>query len=129
MKTLFALLLLLGPLTSVFAQSRKIENARVIIQDQDNRRNDDRRYDDRRYNDRRNDSYAMTGRERDQLIQRIRDDFRWKVRNVENSRYMRPAEKRRQIRALENEKDYKIRQVNERYFESRNRYSDRSQRW
>jgi len=118
MKKVFALVLALGAMTAVFAQRGydRREGARDVILGQRN---------GNIYDGHRNDGYYSI-RERDADIQRIRRDYNWKIESVQHNRYLRKAEKRRQIRFLENERDARIRQVIERYnYSNRNYRSNR----
>lgn len=108
MKKLFVLVLATGAMTSVFAQrgyDRKDESRDVIL-GQQNRSvyNDNRGYDG-----------YFSSRERDDQIERINRNYNWRIQSVRNDRYLRHAEKKREIRFLENERDTKIREVVERY--------------
>ena len=118
MKKIFALAIALGTITAVFAQGGyDRRDSRDIVLGQPNRGgvyNNDRGYN--------NGYYGV--RERDEQIQRIRREYNWRIESVDHDRYLRKAEKRRQIRFLENERDAKIRDVMARY----DRYNDRSYR-
>lgn len=115
MKKVFALILALGAITAVFAQNghdRRDESGDVIL-GQPNRvvYNNDRGY---------NNGYYST-RYRDEQIQRIRREYNWKIQSVQHDRYLRRADRKRQIRFLENERDAKIREVmNYNYYNNRN---------
>ena len=117
MKKIFALAIALGTITAVFAQGGyDRRESRDVVLGQPNRGvyNNDRGYN--------NGNYGI--RDRDEQIQRIRREYNWKIESVQHDRYLRKAEKRRQIRFLENERDARIREVMVRY----NRYDDRSHR-
>jgi hypothetical protein len=111
MKRVFALVIALGAMTAVFAQrgyDRRDESRDVVLGQQGNRNvygNNNRGY---------NNEY-MSVREREEQIQRIRRQYKWKIESVQHDRYLRKAEKKRQIRFLENERDARIRDVWERY--------------
>lgn len=110
MKKIFALAIALSTITVVFAQGGyDRRSSRDVVLGQPNRGV---------YNN----GYGI--RERDEQIQRIRREYNWKIESVEHSRYLRKAEKRRQIRFLENERNAKIREVMIRY----DRYNDRNHR-
>jgi hypothetical protein len=115
MKKIFALVVALGAMTAVFAQHRQ-ESRDVILGHPDRGvYNNDRGYNNGRY----------SARERDEQILRIRRQYAWRIESVEHDRYLRKAEKRRQIRFLENERDARIREVMNRYdrnYSSRGRY-------
>lgn len=143
MKKLFTLLFTFGSLTSVFAQYNNENRPR---RDDDNTtyesrngkggysnpatdRNNDKR--DNAYNDRRyNESYAMNSRERDFQIQKINRQFSYKISSVRGNRYLRAREKDFQIRNLERQRQDEIRNIENRYRGSRNRYYDsHANRW
>jgi hypothetical protein len=108
MKKLFALVFAIGAVTSAFAQRSydRRDESRDVILGQQNRPV---------YNNNRgNDGYFST-RERDDQIERINRNYSWRIQSVRNDRYLRHAEKKREIRFLENERDTKIREVVERY--------------
>ena len=111
MKKVFALVIALGAMTAVFAQrgyDRRDESRDVVLGQQGNRNvygNNNRGY---------NDGY-MSAREREEQIQRIRRQYNWKIQSVQHDRYLRKAEKKRQIRYLENERDARIKEVIDRY--------------
>jgi len=116
MKKLFALVFAIGAVTSAFAQRSydRRDESRDVILGQQNRPV---------YNNNRgNDGYFST-RERDDQIERINRNYSWRIlQSVRNDRYLRHAEKKREIRFLENERDTKIREVVERY----NYYNNRN---
>lgn len=117
MKKIFALVIALGTITAVFAQGGyDRRESRDVVLGQPNRGvyNNDRGHN--------NGYYSI--RERDEQIQRIRREYNWKIESVDHDRYLRKAEKRRQIRFLENERDAQIREVMIRY----ERYNDRNRR-
>ncbi len=108
MKKLFALVFAIGAVTSAFAQrsyDRRDESCDVILGQQNRPVYN---------NNRGNDGYFST-RERDDQIERINRNYSWRIQSVRNDRYLRHAEKKREIRFLENERDTKIREVVERY--------------
>lgn len=111
MKKVLALVIALGAMTVVFAQrgyDHRNESRDVVLGQQGNRNvygNNNRGY---------NDGY-MSAREREEQIQRIRRQYKWKIESVQHDRYLRKAEKKRQVRFLENERDARIREVWERY--------------
>lgn len=111
MKKVFALVIALGAMTAVFAQrgyDRRNESRDVVLGQQGNKNvygKNNRSY---------NDGY-MSAREREEQIQRIRRQYKWKIESVQHDRHLRKAEKKRQIRFLENERDARIREVWERY--------------
>lgn len=106
-------MLALGSMTAVFAQRSydRRDESRDVILGQGNRNV---------YNDRHNNDH-FSARERDEQVQRIRRQYNWKIESVQHDRYLRKAEKKRQVRFLENERDAKIREVIERYnYQNRN---------
>jgi hypothetical protein len=110
MKKVFALVIALGAMTAVFAQRGydRRDDSRDVVLGQGNRNvysNNNRGYN--------NGSFTI--RERDEQIQRIRRQYNWKIESVQHDRYLRKAEKKRQVRFLENERDARIREVWERY--------------
>ena len=118
MKKVFALVIALGAMTAAFAQrgyDRRDESRDVILGQPNNGvYNNDRGYNNNRY-------YSI--RERDEQIQRIRREYNWKIESAKHDRYLRKAERKRQIRFLENERDARIREVMNRYsyYNDRNR--------
>lgn len=95
--------------TVLFAQSGRRESRDMIL-GQENYRIEDRTVysNERRYGY--NDGY-FSAKEKDQMIDKIRRDYNWKIESVQHNRYIRNGEKRREIRFLENERDAKIRAV------------------
>lgn len=118
MKKIFALALALSAMTAVFAQRGydRRDESRDVILGQPNRNvyNNDRGYN--------NGNYAM--RDRDQQVRRINQEYNWKIESVKRDRYLRRAEKRRQVRLLERERDARIREIVQRS----NSYSNRNYR-
>jgi hypothetical protein len=108
MKKVFTLLLSLGAMTAVFAQrGHDRDQSRDVILGQQNRTI----YD----NDRRGDYGNYNDRDKQEQIQRIYREYNWKIESVRRDRYLRNSEKKREIRSLENERDSKIRYINDRY--------------
>jgi hypothetical protein len=110
MKKVFALALAIVAVTTVFAQRGydHRDESRDIVLGQPNNRNV---YgNDRGYN---NGNYSI--RERDAQIQRITREYSRRIEAVKYDRYLRKAEKKRQIRFLENERDARVREVMRRY--------------
>jgi hypothetical protein len=117
MKKAFALLFALGAMTAVFAQNGRSRNeSRDVILGSENNRPV---YNDRRGDDRRDDRYDnnryFSKKELDDRIERINRDYAWKIESVKRDRYLRNAEKKRQVRALENERKERIREIRERF--------------
>src|SRR6266542_5435983 len=121
MKKIFALVVALGTITAVFAQSGhdRRDESRDVILGQPGRGvyNNDRGY---------TNGYSV--RDRDEQVQRIRREYAWRIESVEHDRYLRRAEKKRQIRFLENERDARIREVMNRYNNRNRGYNDRRDR-
>ena len=121
MKKVFALVFALGAMTAVFAQGgydRRGESRDVILGQQNGSvYNNDRGYSNNRgYKN----GYSSI-RERDAQIDRIRREYEWRIQSVQRDRYLRKAERKRQIRFLENERDARIREVMESYRYQSNR--------
>jgi hypothetical protein len=124
MKKVFAMVIALGAMTAVFAQrgyDRRDESRDVILGQGNSNvyKGNSNVYNDRGYN---NGSYNI--RERDEQIQRIRREYNWRIESVQRDRHLRKAEKKRQVRFLENEKNARIREVMDRY----NRYNNSNNR-
>ena len=124
MKKVFAMVIALGAMTAVFAQrgyDRRDESRDVILGQGNSNvyKGNSSVYNDRGYN---NGSYNI--RERDEQIQRIRREYNWRIESVQRDRHLRKAEKKRQVRFLENEKNARIREVMDRY----NRYNNSNNR-
>ena len=122
MKKVFALVVALGAMTAVFAQRGydHRNESRDVILGQPNNTNV--------YGDQRNNNRYYSIRERDAQIERIKREYDWKIESLQHDRYLRKAERKRQIRYLENERDARIREVIERYNYSNNNrgYRNRS---
>ena len=121
MKKVFALVFALCAMTAVFAQGGydRRDESRDVILGQQNRSvyGNERGYDNNRSY---NNGYSTT-RERDAQIDRIRRQYAWKIESVQRDRYLRKAEKKRQVRFLEKERDARIREVMESYRYNSNR--------
>jgi len=109
MKKVFVLALSLVAVTTVFAQRGydQRNESRDVVLGQPNSRNvygNDRGY---------NNGFSI--RERDAQIQRINREYNRRIEAVKYDRYLRKAEKKRQVRFLENERDARIREVVQRY--------------
>lgn len=128
MKKIFALLIAVTAVGSVFAQSNR---------NWDNR--DDHRETASVYN-RNNDRYdnnRFTAKERDAQINRINAIFDQRIEAVQRDRRLKNSARKQEIRQLEEQRRNKIREVNERYarqstarYDNRNndRYNDRYDR-
>lgn len=117
MKKVFALVIALGAMTAVFAQrgyDHRDESRDVILGQQN-----------RNVYDNHNDGYYSSS-EKDAQIQRITREYNWKIESVQRDRYLRKAERKRQIRFLENERNARIREVIDRYnYQNRNYRTNR----
>lgn len=117
MKKMFTLLLSVGILATSYAQPNRQQNDKnfgksgqnVIVSNGHNKniygRNDHGIYDNR-------NPFA---RERDAQIDKINREFSYKVKAVENNRYMRSRQKKVAIRDLTNERNRQLQMVNARY--------------
>lgn len=119
MKKVFALVFALGAMTAVFAQSGYGRNeSRDVILGQGNRNI---------YDNSRNGNYY--GMDRQAEINRINQEYNWRIQQVQHDRYLRRSERKRQTRFLENERDQRIREVvrsyNDRNYNRRDRHRDR----
>ena len=95
MKKLISLLLCSAVICSAFAQ---------------------RNYHDKRYNDYpvyQNNNYKYN--ERARLIQRINDEYNFRISQVNYNRSLRHGQKKRAIKMLEKQRAFEISQVNTRY--------------
>ena len=112
MKKILALALSMGALTTVFAQNGypkdSRDESRGIVYGKPN----NQVYDNKNY---RNDNYSFSARERDAQIERINREFDFKIMAVKRNRYLRNAEKKREIRMLEKERTEQIWQLNQRF--------------
>jgi hypothetical protein len=107
MKKIFTLVFALGAATAIFAQGGHGRNeSRDVILGQQNRTV----YNNPRSN---NDYYSI--QDRDAQIQRINREYDWRIQSIERDRYLRKAEKKRQIRALQNERDARIIEIRRSY--------------
>ena len=125
MKQILTLLLALGAIASVQAQSSRYpdrnDSRDVILGDRN-----DRVYDNNsRYG---NNTYSFGARERDQQIDRINRDYDRRIRQVEKDRWMRSYEKRQQVQRLEVQRRNEIAQVWERFRNNRNLHRDNDYR-
>jgi hypothetical protein len=123
MKKVFALFIALGAMTAVFAQRGydRRDDSRDVVLGQQGNRNVYENNNNRGYN---NGYYSV--RERDEQIQRIRREYNWRIESVQRDRHLRKAEKKRQVRYLENERGARIREVMERYnYQSSNNRTNR----
>jgi hypothetical protein len=124
MKKILTLFFALGMVTVSFAQLGRSYpsqqgGSRDVILGNNNDRNT---YGNNRYG-----TYSFSDRDRDAQIQRIRISYNQKIREVQRSRYLKNAEKRRRVKLLERQRDLEIRQVNERFNDRRNvHYGNRS---
>src|SRR5437762_13318495 len=101
MKKLFTLALSLGLISSVFAQSG---HAREVIGVQSHNK----------VMDQRNEAARME-RDKASQIQKINREFDMKVAQVQNNRWLKNKDKKRQIRQLEVQRKQQIDAVNQKY--------------
>ncbi len=158
MKKIFTLLFVVGMFTMAQAQPGNRDNRQG---DQRNDQRNDQRYDqqnDQRY-DQRNDqrdfdkgydkgrfivetnrNFEKDGRyddrfgmerKRDMMIARINQEYDYKIQKVKRNFFMDWYVKQRQIRNLENERQWQISMVYERFndYRGRNRNNDRDDRY
>jgi len=117
MKKLFALVFALGTVTAIFAQGGYGRNeSRDVILGQPNRTV---------YDNNRNGNYY--GMDRQAEINRINQEYNWRIQQVQQDRYLRRSERKRQIRFLENERDQRIREVMRSY--NNRGYNRRDRDW
>ncbi len=105
MKKLLTLLIAFASISSVFAQSRKIEEARRVINGQS---------DDRRVEDERSSRYpnSTSGTTRHEEIDQVNREYDRKINAVRMNPTLSAAEKDRRIRELEAQRDRRIRSIN-----------------
>ena len=94
-------------------------NSRDVVLGQSNGRTNDGRY---------GNHSSFSERERAEHVNRIRYHYREKIQDVRHSRYLRPAEKRRQVHILELQRDQEIRRINDYFRNQRNGHYDNSRR-
>jgi hypothetical protein len=112
MKTILTILITLGALATVHAQSRE-ETRRIILGE----RTDDRSPDTR--NDRdvvlgRNDNGRYAGN-RQQEIDQVNREYDNKITSIRNNRHLDRQEKDRTIRQLEQDRQRRLADINRRY--------------
>lgn len=122
MKKIFTLLLAMGSLSAVFAQSGR--DYKDGYPNQDKKMQPSRDYDRNSennayaYNDRRNNNYAYS-RERAFQLEKINREYDYRVNSVVCNRRLRPFEKNRILHDLDVERAYRIREVNARFDQRR----------
>ena len=120
MKKLFLFILAAGTLTTSFAQSRHDhDDAKEVILGQ--RTNNDGYGSNNRRDD---DRDVFSRREHDAQFEKINRSYNARIYDVQNNRWLRAAEKRRQIRTLEAQRDAELRRVSDRYNNRNNGYSN-----
>ena len=129
MKKIFTLLISLCALTTVFAQNHR--NGSYPQNDQNtfivpDSRNSfpDKNGDWNAGNGRYDNSNSMMDRERDAQIQRINREYNARINAVNRKFFLSSFQKRRMINNLEMERNQKIREINMRSYNSRNRQID-----
>jgi len=132
MKKILALFFAVGAMTAVFAQDGRSRNeSRDVILGQGNGNSNNRTvYDDHR-NDgySRNDGYNRNNgnyneRNLNDQIDRINRQYDWKIESVKRDRYLKNKEKKREIRDLESERDARIREIKDRFYDRNNNRSN-----
>ncbi|MGH2649262.1 MAG: hypothetical protein ACRDE8_16900 [Ginsengibacter sp.] len=108
MKKIITLLFSLGLFATSFAQYNHQQN------NEWNKRNDQYATSNGKYNNRWDDHNFSAG-DRDFQVEKINRDFAYKIRMIQNDRYMRHREKRAAIREAKNERSRQIQWVNERF--------------
>ena len=126
MKTMFTILFSVGLTIASFAQSSH-RNDYPTRNDRDvyGQRDDRDVYNDRGNNNRRYETYNFTAKERDEAIRNINRDYKDRIKAVRKSRSLRSAEKDREVRRLEWQRDQAIDRVNDRFTSNRNTYNNR----
>jgi hypothetical protein len=128
MKKIFTLLISLGALTAVFAQSHqngsypRNDHNTIIVPDSRNGFPDKNGDWNRVDNNGRYDN--SMNREKDEQIQRINREYNARINAVNRKFFLSSFQKRRMINNLEMERNQKIREVNMRFYNSRNRQFD-----
>jgi len=107
MKKILAVVFSLGLLSTAFAQGSHQRDRDITYGKPTNPV-----YNDNKYG--RNDGY-FSAREKDAQISRINREFDYKIMAIKRNRYMRNAEKNREIRQLERERAQEIRELNQRF--------------
>jgi hypothetical protein len=70
------------------------------------------------------ETYSFTRYEKDMQLAKIRDKYNDLERGVINSRYLNAAQKVKLISEIEKEKSERIKAVNDRFNDERNKYND-----
>jgi hypothetical protein len=119
MKKIFTLVFSLGIISISFAQS-----GHTNYPDSRDSRNVVLGQPHQVYNDQ--DHTMNSFGQRDRMIQQVNQQFDYKIRQVQQNRYLRNGEKKRQIRSLEQQRAQQIQQVNSRYtnYTSNRRHDD-----
>lgn len=123
MKKILTLVLALGTISSVFAQSRNDH-------DRDDHDRDNNRYaqtSNNYGNNYRSYSNSYNTRERDMQIANINREYEARSYAVRSNRWLRNNEKNRQLYILDNQRAAAISQLNSRYADSR--YAGRNDRY
>lgn len=101
MKKIFVLLIAFGSFASGYSQSRKIEEAKRVINGEPERKV---------YSETGNRNPSSTSRSED--VNSINREYDQKINAVRANPFLSAAEKERRIRELENERNRKIRAIN-----------------
>jgi hypothetical protein len=134
MKKIFTLLFAVGMFTMAQAQpgsrdNRQIDQRNDQRNDQQNDQQYDRQFDQRDFNDgfdndgfdkggRYYDKFSMERRKRMEIA-RINQNFDYKIQKVKRSFFLSWFEKQRQIRSLEQQRQFELRKVHIKYTYSR----------
>jgi hypothetical protein len=71
-----------------------------------------------------NEMYSLTRYERDMRVKNINEDYNKALKNIVTMRFLSPAQKVKLIREIELKRAAQIKNVNERFNDSRNKYND-----
>ena len=115
MKKFFALLITFGAFTAAFSQSRKIEEARRVINGETKEERTVSRDESSRYPE----SPASREEETDKIYRQ----YDRKIEAVRNNPLLSSEEKEKRIRDLQYERDRKIRENNDRYTSNKKHHS------
>jgi hypothetical protein len=122
MKKIFTLVLSITLFTTAFAQYDRGNQ-----QDFGNKKDNDAAYNDNRSKkggDHFTDNYSFNKREIEIKIAQINREYEYKIRSVKNNYFMSWIKKNRMICKLEEQRQYEIKNVYERFNGHRNHYDD-----
>lgn len=100
-----------------YSNPAPVNKGSVYVRDDESR--------DSRYDHRYNEQYSFSIRERDAIIFNINQEYARRMDAVQCNRFMRNGEKRRALRSLEEQRNFEIRKVYERFNDNRNKFNDR----